>query len=1245
MAPKTLCCNRCKRPWATTLNPIVENPEPTDLLKKRGTSSTCQPCYSYCQREPEFAELSASEILAKINEDQDKYNQGLAGYEEQRRGHKRRNPEHETSVKAETRAAVSTRKLLGYLWPQALLRSHSVPELWQKLPKQTVQHFGHSVTGVLRDCNTLGAIEVYETSEVAAVRGHEVCNREQAEQEEAEDAFDNLQKSLKVSTVSHDGDEADGEGGFSLKQKKAKKGAEADDFMSLWGVGGLGTSGGASSSRGPEDDEEGEARRHGKTRPKPKADADGNRRSKAAKKAAGTATGNASASLTSLGQNHVPDDAASQAEELAQSSGKGSRELEATERVLQQYNSLAGNFADEAQFMAVTFKQVSTVQTKLEARNSVDLQKLYRELSTTGNETQKAIDILQRLTKAVSEVGTLGQIVAAIHGEATAATLKELMAEGDSMGLQLPASLAKMQSARALVELSVGGEWERYLALLQGGEIASLFGDDKDGLADFQFCSLKNSVCKWLQQETAVPSSTEPKATDGKAQVVTEEQKAERERQHREATKARAVELTKHLQQFLQQLAESTVHQALGGYPGFASFLEELGSLKKVTDVAAQGDDFVIGVDEVEPLKSARQMILTKRGSFAEGLTLFPVGLFIQQSCNMAIEAVCRDRGFSSDLDACLVSCTVLKTFTTDVLMKPDSHDIVVPGQAKVIEIVQKLQLIEAAASNHFKQEKASTIALVEAKITELATALWQVSVDKFQKVCLTDDFASKLTSLVAGKLLPEAAVRLTEQLTACKSFVPASQALFQKTLGLQAKPIIEKFSSLRNFFGSVVAALPHMMSLFEDVATKAGQFNSCRLLQAELVNLVTTWNDEIVMKSTKELLGEKFAALTSEMMLEIGKDAMHLGCRLVLAGEASSFRRFVAFMCQMNDPEKVLLKDIVGEFHNDDDKVMVDYSAIFKIYKHSFPQGWFPMTIPSASGSDVEIQVSPASLCSAGAMLPLAKMIVHMTTWLSDVTAAPATSKCIMASPAQGEQCYEKCILALVAAKEHEPGKLAHALRRGFAAAEATGHDLAATFVRGCAAKVCKFFSSLVSLIHKDFDALRDELVKSYKNMEGLSQFEELVGQGHVDPKITTQLCESRNLQMLYHMLAYGLPSVQGAQKFLRAIAGATAHADFKDDDGFISIRQAVHDEIQNFKAFLECEPSDSLPVVMSSISFTIGNATIAQSCTRPLKTGETRQGLVNRAQGGVKKRGWKIHPSLQQRVANVLNGKTGVK
>ena len=75
------------------------------------------------------------------------------------------------------------------------------------------------------------------------------------------------------------------------------------------------------------------------------------------------------------------------------------------------------------------------------------------------------------------------------------------------------------------------------------------------------------------------------------------------------------------------------------------------------------------------------------------------------------------------------------------------------------------------------------------------------------------------------------------------------------------------------------------------------------------------------------------------------------------------------------------------------------------------------------------------------------------------------------MSSATGGEQCYEKCIMALAAAKEQEPVKISHALRCALAAAEATGHDLAKTFVLGCAAKVCLQFSNLVSLIQKHFD------------------------------------------------------------------------------------------------------------------------------------------------------------------------------
>ena len=43
----------------------------------------------------------------------------------------------------------------------------------------------------------------------------------------------------------------------------------------------------------------------------------------------------------------------------------------------------------------------------------------------------------------------------------------------------------------------------------------------------------------------------------------------------------------------------------------------------------------------------------------------------------------------------------------------------------------------------------------------------------------------------------------------------------------------------------------------------------------------------------------------------------------------------------------------------------------------------------------------------------------------------------------------------------------------------------------------------------------------------------------------------------------------------------------------------------------------------------------------TRDLKTGETRTNLVNKAMAGIKKRQWKLHPSLTQRCTEILSGK----
>ena len=71
-----------------------------------------------------------------------------------------------------------------------------------------------------------------------------------------------------------------------------------------------------------------------------------------------------------------------------------------------------------------------------------------------------------------------------------------------------------------------------------------------------------------------------------------------------------------------------------------------------------------------------------------------------------------------------------------------------------------------------------------------------------------------------------------------------------------------------------------------------------------------------------------------------------------------------------------------------------------------------------------------------------------------------------------------------------------------------------------------------------------------------------------------------------------------------------------------------------------MESEAQDS-SVSMSCVSACVGDVTVSQALYRDLKTSETRQALVNKANTGVRKRGRKIHAHLTQRCNSVLTGK----
>ena len=79
------------------------------------------------------------------------------------------------------------------------------------------------------------------------------------------------------------------------------------------------------------------------------------------------------------------------------------KELDATEKVINSFAGLKGLLADEETFMNVTFQKCTAMSQKIEARNSPELQKVYRHLAAE-EQCEKAVNIMRDIAEAVHQV-------------------------------------------------------------------------------------------------------------------------------------------------------------------------------------------------------------------------------------------------------------------------------------------------------------------------------------------------------------------------------------------------------------------------------------------------------------------------------------------------------------------------------------------------------------------------------------------------------------------------------------------------------------------------------------------------------------------------------------------------------------------------------------------------------------------------------------------------------------------------
>ena len=1233
-------CPRCKRDFGTTPNPLVCNPGPDDMLKRRGSNAHCVPCHGFCAVNPKFKDLTGKELLEAIDADQKTYDDEREEYEATKRGGRKFKAAKTTEVRGEARNSLSTRQLLGYLWSQQLLKKHGLQELWNSMPHQTIQHMGKKLSGVMREENAVGAVEVFQDSQISAVRSHHVCEHDEDSQGDADECFQDISKQLQVSAVDQEGE---GQSGFSLKSKRAKLAkAEDEDFMSLWGVGPV-----LSHDKDKEKTDDA-----GPSQPARQAKRQKSGHTAKAKLSAGQVLGGGG------GQSAAGEDVQSEAgaTEVASSSswlfggkvrainkGKGSKELDATEKVIQQFESLRKQFKDESNFISITFNKAKLMQEKLEARSSEDLQKVYREASN-GPDSTRAVDIMRRLVEANTEMVVVIQLVSAIHdAEATADTLQAAIDEVETTGLSLPSSLKKMHLARALQEVFKAGDFVEYFKKLESECLAKIFGEDSGAeIADFRFHAVSSNLVKFLHQEITPPSIEDAKCKKDPGEKLTAEDKESLAKERAAAEKAYAHKLTGQLLEFLKKFCEDglTTDWLESKHASLTACIEETNQLRTVVSVAARECSDSLKADEVESVKNARAACLQKKGLFHESLTLFPLGQYVQQSCNAALESFHKDRACVAELDTLVSMAGAMRTFTAEGLFKTNSLEIAIPHQARCVELVQKLILVEQTSSETFKTEYAEKLKLVQLKLDELAGAVMEAAIVKFQKTC-GDGLATGLESLSKGQLSTESTASFIEVLGTAKSFLPLPVLTMQKLLGYNSKHIQATVASLRSFFAELMQALPIVAVVldFEKATSKDAQLSCSRLLDPSMATLMASFEQDSNQSALKQFVPQ-VSTLLSQIEVKIRENAMKL-----LAIEAESFVKFVNFLSQdVGTSEKGLLQEIVGEFQEEeDDKAMIDFSGFYKIYGAKLPADWSPM--PTQSTAGVEISATSAGLCAAGALLPLAKRVVHLSLWVKKM-ATVTTSSVAFSKPAadQPDARYHGCLLHFLADKASEPGKLTHSLRNAFAAAQVTGQATAKAFVAGCAVRVVEMLGRVVDAAATDFADLKGELIRTHGKFQGIEQFKASLAAGKVDARLCDGLCSDNGMQPMFLFLTGGLPLMKEVQSFLMSVVAALGQG--LGDLGEIALLPETcvraNNAIENFKVFLEAEGSDSdTVVVLASMQQTVADATVGQAFCRDLRTGETRQGLVNRAMNGVRKRGWKVHPTLVSRTAALLSGK----
>ena len=169
-----------------------------------------------------------------------------------------------------------------------------------------------------------------------------------------------------------------------------------------------------------------------------------------------------------------------------------------------------------------------------------------------------------------------------------------------------------------------------------------------------------------------------------------------------------------------------------------------------------------------------------------------------------------------------------MKSFSVDMLLKGEAPEITiqVPGQAKLSEVVQKMNMIQNTASQGFMNEFCFANDLGRDQIAGGEECLGPSMCSEVPQLTCGDQLLVVLNTVLTENLTPDVTANLIEKVNLAKAFMPCSQQVLQKCIGVQSQELISIVTNVREFFGAFAAALPGLVALLQ-AAGDAAQFRS----------------------------------------------------------------------------------------------------------------------------------------------------------------------------------------------------------------------------------------------------------------------------------------------------------------------------------------------------------------------------------------------------------------------------------